>query len=327
MVVVENQLTTQNPMYQDEIKLSTLMPNKLHVVAVISNPCNFQTRWRLAKEFITRMNRNKQLILYVVEMIYPKFNKDFMVTNKYNPKHLQLKTTTPIWHKENMVNIGIAKLLPKDWKYVAWIDADIEFENSHWVSDTLSKLSSTNDIVQLFSHAIDMDKNRNAMQIFQGSIYQYISHMKRGDGLNYWHPGYGWACTKEVYNKMGKIFELGILGSADDHMLKSWIGEQSWITSVHSKCDKDYKDAVEEFANNTCDFKLGYINGVIKHNYHGTKANRKYKERWEILVNHNFSPKNHLTVDKDGILIPSDTCPIGLLEDIMLYFKERNEDD
>jgi hypothetical protein len=71
---------------------------------------------------------------------------------------------------------------------------------------------------------------------------------------------------------------------------------------------------------------LGYVPGVIRHYFHGSKENRKYGDRWKILLNHNFSPREHLTHDETGILIPSPECPREMLDEILNYFKERNED-
>jgi hypothetical protein len=30
--------------------------------------------------------------------------------------------------------------LPNDWKYVAWVDADVNFTNPHWVRVTVQQL-------------------------------------------------------------------------------------------------------------------------------------------------------------------------------------------
>jgi len=73
--------------------------------------------------------------------------------------------------------------------------------------------------------------------------------------------------------------------------------------------------------------RLGYVPGVIRHHFHGSKKNRKYHERWQILVNHNFDPIKHIKKSENGLLIPTEECPKQLLDDIMMYFKERNEDE
>ena len=73
--------------------------------------------------------------------------------------------------------------------------------------------------------------------------------------------------------------------------------------------------------------RIGYVPGVIRHYFHGTKKNRKYTERWQILIKHQYSPIKHLTYNDDGILVPTPECPKDFLDDIMKYFKERKEDD
>jgi hypothetical protein len=72
---------------------------------VISNPCLFAKRYILAKEFIKRMEDEDDVILYVVELTYDK--QRFIITDKKNKRHLQINTKTPLWHKENMINLGV----------------------------------------------------------------------------------------------------------------------------------------------------------------------------------------------------------------------------
>ena len=138
--------------------------NKLNVIIVISNPCLYAKRYILLKEFVKRFEEEESNVeLFIVEMIYN--NQRFIITDKNNKKHLQLKTETPIWHKENMVNLGVKYLLPINWKAFAWIDADIEFENNSWALDTLKILNGYKDVVQLFSHCVDMDHDETTMNI------------------------------------------------------------------------------------------------------------------------------------------------------------------
>jgi hypothetical protein len=66
---------------------------------------------------------------------------------------------------------------------------------------------------------------------------------------------------------------------------------------------------------------------VINHYFHGSKANRKYNERWQILLKYNFDPKIHITTNQLGLLIPTNDCPTEMLDEIMEYFRERNEDE
>lgn len=328
-MTIINNIEIDNIEYEKNIIKEAIINNdpiedKLNVIIVVSNPCQFAKRYILAREFIKRFEDEVDVKLYVVELIYP--NQKYIITESKNPQHLQLKTDIPIWHKENMINLGVKKLLPKTWKAMAWIDADIEFENASWALDTLKILNGCKDVLQLFSHCCDLDKNKLSMSVFNSFGYQLSKGNKYcNQGINFWHPGFAWACTRKAYEKMGGLYEKAILGSGDHAMALSFIGAGD--KSIHCDSDESYKLSVKQFESRAKNLRLGYTPGVIRHYYHGSKVNRKYSERWKILIDHKFNPDIMLTHDSNGILIPSDSCPKGLLDDILIYFKERNEDE
>jgi hypothetical protein len=323
-IEIDNIEYTHNQIKEAILNNETI-EDKLHVVIVISNPCLYARRYILIREFINRFEiEESNVLLYVVEMVYK--NQRFLITDEKNPRHLRLHTTEVLWHKENMINLGIEKLLPKNWKAVAWIDSDLEFENTTWATDTLKILNGSRDIIQIFSHCVDMDIDNNTMSIFSSFGYQYTK--KRPyfkNTMNYWHPGYAWACTRRAYEKMGGLYERSILGSADNIMALSLIGKG--LQSINDNSTEDYKNSVLEYQNKVKNFRLGYVPGVIRHYFHGSKKNRKYMERWQILLKYNFSPSSHLIRDKNGVLIPTENCPKEILNDIFTYFAERNEDE
>lgn len=295
----------------------------LHVVMVVSNPCQYATRYILAREFIQRMELEPNVLLYIVELCFE--GQTFCVTKPNHPRHLQLRThTQPLWHKENMINVGIQTLLPPSWKAVAWIDADLEFESTTWASDTLKILNGCCDIVQLFSHCSDLDPQENPMRIFQGFGFQYSKHKKySSQGLHLWHPGFAWAMTRKAYEKAGGLYEHSILGSGDHNMALSLIGNGA--QSINEKVSEGYRESVQSYQKRLLPMRLGYVPGVIRHYFHGSKQNRKYAERWQILVKHQYDPYKHITYEH-GLVVPSKDCPPELLHDIYQYFCERNED-
>jgi len=300
--------------------------DKLHVIAVLSNPCQYARRYILAREFIKRMEDEQNIILYIVELAYNK--QQFYVTDSKNKRHLQLRTdTAPLWHKENMINIGVAKLLPPNWKAFAWIDADIEFDSSSWSIDTLKLLNGSYDIVQLFSHAIDMDLNEEAMNVLPGFGFQYSKKQPYSSKsiLKMWHPGFAWACTRKMYEKMGGLYEKSILGAGDHNMSLSYIKKGN--TSVYKDVTAEYRNSVLEFESRVRNIRLGYTPGVIRHYFHGLKKKRYYGDRWFILVRNQYNPDEHITKNKDGLLIPTKSCPPELLSEIFDYFKSRHEDE
>ena len=299
--------------------------NKLHVVAVISNPCLFARRYILLKEFVNRMEiEEPNIILYIVELCYG--NQQFLVTDSKNPNHLQLRTKTPIWHKENMINIAVQKLLPKSWKAFAWIDADIEFENTTWALDTLKILNGSRDIIQLFSHACDMNREEQTMNVFNSAGFQHTKGLPFNSKFpNLWHPGFAWAITRKAYEKIGGLYEKAILGSGDNIMMLSLIGKG--CNSVNMESTDGYVNSILDFEKKIKTLRFGYVPGVIRHHYHGSKINRRYHERWAILSSNYYDPEIHIKTDKNGILIPSSQFPEKMKNEILEYFLERKEDD
>jgi len=329
-MTVVNNIEIDNIQYRrnaikDAIENNEPLENKLHVIVVISNPCLFARRYILFKEFIQRMELEEPNVnLYLVELAYG--NKRFFATDSNNKFHLQIRTEHPLWHKENMVNVGIRKLLPPDWKAVAWIDADIEFENPTWAVDTLKILNGSKDIVQLFSHCVDMNQHEEAMNVFPSFGFQFMKQLPYSKKpINFWHPGYAWACTRKFYEKIGGLFEQGILGSGDNIMALAFVQKAQY--AINDQYSDDYKESIYELERKTKSLRLGYVPGVIRHYYHGSKKNRNYANRWKILVDYDYHPSLHITKDKDGILVPTDDCPKELLSEIVNYFKSRNDDE
>lgn len=309
---------------KDAIENNNPIEEKLHVIAVISNICLFKKRYQLMREFIRRMEFENNVILYIVELAYG--TQPFVITSSKNSHHLQMRTKNALWHKENMINAGVNKLLPSDWKAFAWIDADIDFDNNSWALDTLKILNGTKDIVQIYSHAVDMNADEETMNVYNSFSYQFCQGLPYSNKFpNYWHPGYAWACTRNAYEKMGGLFHWGILG-ASDHIMSFCLVNKG-LQSINDKYSDDFKNEILKFQNKVKRLRLGYVPGTIRHFFHGSKINRKYVERNEILLKYNYSPSIHIAYDANNIMIPSPQFSPDFLKEILNYFKQRNEDE
>jgi hypothetical protein len=98
------------------------------------------------------------------------------------------------------------------------------------------------------------------------------------------------------------------------------------LSSLNEETSDGYKESIATYQSRARKVRLGYVPGIIRHYYHGTKENRKYTERWKILVKHQYDPSKHVKYQSNGLLVPTSECPPELLSDIFNYFKERNED-
>jgi len=70
---------------------------------------------------------------------------------------------------------------------------------------------------------------------------------------------------------------------------------------------------------------LGFVPGTILHHFHGSKANRKYVSRWDILVLFQFDPTRDVYRNSQGVLELEEHKP-ELRDAIRRYFKQRQED-
>jgi hypothetical protein len=97
--------------------------------------------------------------------------------------------------------------------------------------------------------------------------------------------------------------------------------------SLNENTTEAYKESLRQFQQRAVNLRLGYVPGVIRHHFHGAKKNRKYHERWQILVDNAYDPFVHIKRNRDGLLVPTELCPQKMLDDILAYFAERNEDE
>ncbi len=297
---------------------NNMIDDTLHVISVIYNPCNYKTRYNSTNKLFSQMETNKHIILYIVELVYG--DQEFMVTEITNKNHLQLRTNSPpLWHKENLINLGIKHLLPNNWKAVAWIDVNTEFENPHWACDALKILNEGNDFIQLFTHLINMDYNKNIIDTFMGFGYHYIKQFKKGIMHNYCHPGFAWACNRNTYDKIGGLFQEGILGSGNSIMCHSIINKA--LTTIKKCADTDYFKFIEETQKKYNGVKLGYVPGNMIYYSRNKEVNINYFQIEDILINYKYNPYTFITTDSNGLIIPTIICPNEFITDIMSYFK------
>lgn len=322
MTVLTDDIDIHSPANETKLAIRNNVPldSVLHVVAVVSNPCRYKRRIQLAREFVHRMKHEGSCVkLHIVELVYG--NDPFQLEDVSS---LGIRTSAhPIWIKESLINFVIRNLLPNEWKAVAWIDADIEFESDTWAIDTLKILNGSKDIVQLFSHAVDMDHTEDTMKIFSGFGYQYTKKRQYTDA-SAWHPGFAWACTRMCFEKMGGLYDLSILGAGDHNMALSLVGLSH--KSVNKNVSNGYKNSVTDFGTRCMGLRLGYVPGVIRHYFHGSKVKRGYGTRWNILVRHKYDPNTDTFRDHRGIVCIC-TSLTGLARDIHQYFASRDEDE
>jgi len=298
----------------------------LHVVVPINNYVRYNRRYELFEEFCEHMNSLEGVVLYVVEVAFGE--RPFEATQASNPRHLQLRTNTIMWHKENMINQMVQRL-PRDWKYLAWIDGDVHFHNKHVAFETIHQLQH-HEVVQMFQSVSNLGPDGSIISSHEGFCYQYVQNgfvvPQNLTRYKVWHPGFAWACTRKAWNDMGGLIDFAILGAADHHMALALVGavEQSRpgnISDSYKRKLVQWQDRVEH----TIQRNVGYVKGTIIHGWHGSFKDRKYRERWDILTSCNFDPDIDIKRDWQG-LFTFDKVKFRLRDLLRQYFLQRNED-
>ena len=277
--------------------------NTLHVVAVISNPARYNSRYRLARDFIDRMENTANVQLHLVEAAHGDHHHE--VTHHGQSNHLQLRIDTHAWVKENMINLGVRHLLPLGWRYLSWLDADIEFRDPNWAQETMHQLQHF-AVVQPWSHCADLNFNGGISSLHTsfGCTDSKGTRTTQGPGgYTYGHTGFGWACTRDFWEQVEGLPDHCILGSGDHHLALGCVGECE--RTIHTQMLPSYRRKLLEWQSRAVRATLGevgFVEGRIEHYYHGNKKQRYYKERWQILVDHKFDPDVDLMRDAQGVI-------------------------
>ncbi len=205
-----------------------------------------------------------------------------------------------------MINLGVRHCLPLDWKYMAWVDTDVLFRSENWAQETLHALQHF-AVVQPWENCIDLGPNGSILQTHRsfGHLHQAGVRKQRNpcEPYEFGHSGYAWACTRTFYEAVGGLIDFAILGSGDFHMAWAMIGETE--STVNRKMTPSYLRKVLEWerkALRVTHKQIGFIPGRIEHSWHGSKANRKYRDRWQILVDHGYDPDADLMYDPQGLV-------------------------
>lgn len=307
----------------------------LYVVTPIFNPQRFRSRWSLYKKF-EKYVKDSGATLVTIEVAFG--NREFVITESNNPYHIQTRTNSEIWLKENAINLAVSRL-PQDWKYVAWIDADVVFVRPDWVGETLHQLQHY-PVVQMWSTLHDLNDKYDLVGTARSFSDTYINNnsefnfnKKYSYGKDLGAPGLAWAMNREVWDQLGGLIDWSILGAGDWYMAHALIGTLDKVikhTKYHPSYSSKFIDWQERVkrakwnGNFVCKH-LGVVSGIVNHFWHGPKSLRQYGTRDKILVKYQYNPDKHLMRDWQGLYKLSDHSD-DLRKAISEYFRQRNED-
>jgi hypothetical protein len=333
----------------------------LHVVIPYSNPFRWRTRRELVNDCIRHLRGMANVDLHVVELAYG--DRPFEVTGSH-PNDVQLRTASELWHKEQLINIGVAHF-PANWKYGAYVDGDFHFTRHDVAMEAIHQLQHY-DFVQLFSSYADLTgetygTGHRPLRINNGFAYNYVQNgyrlpegyrnggwkqadavpahygtamngavvnaAKLGGKLGVGATGGAWAWRRPAFETVGGMLDVCALGHGDWFMTFGLVGEAAPDMHVGGYTS-DYLGAILAWQRNAAKLNknIGYVDCFATHHFHGAKSRRGYASRDTLLVKHQFSPATDLKKDWQGVYALSGNKP-DMRDDFRRYFVSRSEDD
>lgn len=208
---------------------------------------------------------------------------------------------TLLWHKETLLN-QLITILPREYKYVFWVDTDVIFTNLNWLTDSVAALASTATIVQPFEYCIHLEKGQlaptdldvplqrfNCMdpkrrhprvwRSFAANHATLTTYSCDPDYDKHGHVGFAWGARREVLDNC-PLYDKALVGTADHIMAHAAAGHLNHhcilkafgqsVTDIHAWSCKFYRQTVGH---------LGYAPGDLYHIWHGDLKAREYLKR------------------------------------------------
>jgi hypothetical protein len=263
------------------------------ICLVIFNPAKTK---KIIANYFAIMKELKDYPTFTLELVYEGRTPEI-------PEAFHITGNSILFGKENLCRILETKI-PSKYKKLAFIDADIIFSDSSWYSKT-SKLLDTHDVVQLFEECHWLDSTNKNITLTRKSVL----FMKETEYTSTYHPGFAWAMRRDWYNKVG-FFDYAISGSGDTLTSAAWL-DKPFV--------KTFKSLPHPLVYEYCKFnskpkpRITYLENIsVKHLYHGSKENRKYVDRHQML-NVKEDIKQLIMKNKEGLFEWIDPDPPYLL--------------
>lgn len=271
------------------------------------------------------------------------------------PDVIQLRTGSLLWHKETLLNKIVAGL-PKRYKYIFWVDADVIFTNNNWVVDGVRALQSS-AIIQPFEYCVHLERNQlkpafNVDAFKKHATDDKLRHKlmwrsfcanvaaRRAASSNgiprclfayqsndydvHGHVGFAWAARREVLEAC-PLYDSALIGGADHIIAHAAAGQfqHQCITKSFTdnlaeiaEWEKKFYAAVQANSESTRT-AIGYVPGDLYHIWHGEFTRRQYLKRIQDSTKH----LKGLDRDENGLHVKN-----GKNAYFKKYFKHREAD-
>lgn len=304
------------------------MSSGLTAITTYFNPCHYERRKR-NHEVFTASLRASGIPCVTVECA---FNDDpFDLPDSIET--IRVRSDSVVWQKERLLNLA-ASWLPRNCRYVAWLDCDILFTNPDWAADT-ARLLERHPVVQVFETCLRLTQDNqpensvDRVRSFGSIVPNDGKTLDSGNFEKHGHTGYGWAMRREIFDTIG-LYEHAICGTADHLMAHAIYGDCGFCIGRAFKNNarqiRHFTEWSKRFHSVTSK-SLGVVPGEILHLWHGDLANRRYMIRMHDLVDLQYDPYQDVVMDPGKpVRWHPDMRKPELKEYFVKYFESRRED-
>ncbi len=301
-------------------------PGDLAAVCCYFNPLAYRSR-RRNFEIFHRHVRASGVPLLTVELA---FGDDPFELEDYEGV-LRLRGDAVLFQKERILNVGIARLLEEGYPKIAWLDADIVFEEPDW-AEAVSRTLDEYLICQAFDWVYVRDEAAQSGSYVDGTAL--ADQREELEIRRLGHTGFAWAARAELLSEM-PLYDAHIGGGGD-----FLIALACYADGGSAYLRKRYGMALEEmpprmrghyesWAKSWAARVRGRVGATptpLQSLYHGTIANRRYTDRYDVMGAYGYDPDADLRVDENGCWSWASDKP-ELHAGVADYFRTRREDD
>lgn len=306
-------------------------------VAVFFDPAGLALSLENLLHFSEGVRRQK-LKLMIVELAFGE--APFRVPRDACDRLISRRSQDIMWHKERLINCGIAHLPPECDK-VVWLDADICFEDDDWVEKT-ARLLEQYAVLQPFDVAGWLPRDAEVMPpdtpigLGEGRVMPGMAAaMARTDDRNRaladffvgGHTGFAWAIRREIVERHG-LYDRHVLGGGDVTIAHSFYGDAHYWRGLNMFCRGLGKAEIAAIAawgrGIAADIgnSISFVPGRVLHRWHGAVERRGYLDRWQILKGNVFEPTEDVAIDGQDCLCWNSDKP-RLHHQVRDYFASR----
>ena len=282
------------------------------------NPSLYQSRKANFDRFLVRMSE-QGVPVYIAELAFGERLHELPPGDRV----LHLRTRDVMWHKESLVNV-LVRSLPSHYCKVAWVDGDILFANACWYSDASCALDYF-ELIQPYATVQDLGPSGEVIAASSSLAHHVWCGQPRSFDFSVSRPGLAWAARRELLEAF-PLFDRMIVGGGDLLMALAVYGcwEHPYVDRLPYALREHWR-LVSRLLWERIQGRVGYVEALLVHLWHGARPRRLYVDRLRILSEHAYDPELDVAIDGQGILAWASRKP-GLHEAVRSYFDRRQED-